>query len=504
MMGKVQKSEAKLFYTDFSLDGRVGANHPLRSIRQLIDFNFVRSEVGELYGAVGNSSVDPAVILKLVFLLFYENVKSERALMDQLPLRLDWLWFCGYDLDEKTPNHSVLSKARRRWGLEVFAEFFERVLRQCIDAGLVDGQVVHIDSSMIDANASKDKLRVELRQIGANLYDNLESQCEEPAGQPKQANSEGQEDAFGPHKRVNPVDPDARLGKKYGKSTLGYKEHRAIDDRCGIITGTVTTAANVNDSEVMVKTLWEHETNTKTQSRTVVADKGYGVIENYRYLHHRGTDSCIPHQRRAHKKGKFCHEKFRYDKEHDCYLCPAGEKLHKANKGVSKRAYSYRCPRETCQACDYFSDCVTSERRGRLVTRNIDTDYIEWADSCLSRAIRCRLQGRRRYKAEGSFADAVNNHNFKRARWRGFVAMRIQSLMIAAVQNLRKLLRYWPLNAAKTASAAGRTAVLQLYRLVKCFAELETRRHNSSALAISIDCTLMETKSQSGPLGNRP
>lgn len=504
MMGKVQKSQPKLFYTKFSLERRIGANHPLRRIKQLIDFDFVRSEVAELYGVVGNASVDPAVIMKLVFLLFYENVKSERALMDQLALRLDWLWFCGYDLDEKTPNHSVLSKARRRWGLDVFARFFEQVLEQCIDSGLVDGKVVHIDSSMIEANASKDKLRVELRQLGANLYDNLESQCEEPAEQSKQADSKGQGDDFGPQKRVNPVDPDARLGKKYGKSTLGYKEHRAIDDRCGIITATVTTAANVNDSEVMVKTLWEHETNTKTQSRTVVADKGYGVIENYRYLHDRGTDSCIPHQRRAHKKGKFCYEKFRYDKEHDCYICPAGEKLHKAHEGVSKRAYSYRCSRETCQGCDYFSDCVTSERRGRLVTRNIDADYIEWADSCLSRADRRRLQGRRRYKAEGSFADAANNHNFKRARWRGFVRMRIQSLMIAAVQNLRKLLRHWALNAARTASAAGKTAILQLYRLLKCFAELKIRCHNCSATAISIDCALMETKTQSGLLGNTP
>ncbi len=59
-----------------------------------------------------------------MFLLFYENIKSERALLRQLPLRLDWLWFCGYDLDEATPDHSVLSKARNRWGSEIFEGFF--------------------------------------------------------------------------------------------------------------------------------------------------------------------------------------------------------------------------------------------------------------------------------------------------------------------------------------------------------------------------------------------
>ena len=93
---------------------------PLRKIKQLVDFDFIRSQVTDCYGNNGNQSVDPAVILKLMFLLFYENVSSERVLMRKLPLRMDWLWFCDYDLDENTPDHSVLSKARRRWGTDVY------------------------------------------------------------------------------------------------------------------------------------------------------------------------------------------------------------------------------------------------------------------------------------------------------------------------------------------------------------------------------------------------
>ncbi len=101
---------------------------PLHKIKQLVDFNFIRSQVADMYGNNGISSIDPAVILKLIFLLFYENVKSERALMRKLPLRMDWLWFCDYDLDEDTPDHSVLSKARSRWGTEVFESFFMNIL----------------------------------------------------------------------------------------------------------------------------------------------------------------------------------------------------------------------------------------------------------------------------------------------------------------------------------------------------------------------------------------
>ncbi|OHB62546.1 MAG: hypothetical protein A2168_06790 [Planctomycetes bacterium RBG_13_50_24] len=75
--------------------------------------------------------------------------------------------------------------------------------------------------------------------------------------------------------------------------------------------------------------------------------------------------------------------------------------------------------------------------------RNIDDEYIEWADRCLSRHEHHHLLGRRKYRAEGSFADASNNHGYKRARFRGIAKVQIQNLMIAAVQNIRKLLGYF-------------------------------------------------------------
>jgi IS5 family transposase len=73
-----------------------------------------------------------------MLLLVPYNVRSERELMDTLGERLDWLWFLGFDLDTEIPNHIVLSKARRRWGEEAFRSFYERVVWQCVESGLVD------------------------------------------------------------------------------------------------------------------------------------------------------------------------------------------------------------------------------------------------------------------------------------------------------------------------------------------------------------------------------
>src|SRR5437667_2459433 len=157
MMGQ-HKSEPQLFNYAVNLDKRLRANHPLRQVKAAIDFSFAREEVAHCYGRNGNESVPPEVILKMMFLLFFDDIKSERELMEVIGERLDYLWFLDYGLDDQVPDHSVLSKARARWGQEVFESLFVRTVSQCVEAGLVDGSKLHVDASLIDANASKESV----------------------------------------------------------------------------------------------------------------------------------------------------------------------------------------------------------------------------------------------------------------------------------------------------------------------------------------------------------
>ena len=116
----------------------------------------------------------------MLLLIFY-NVRSERELMDTISERIDWLWFLGYDLDSEIPNHSVLSKARKKWGSEVFKSFFERIVIQCVEAGLVEGSKIFMDSSLIDANASNESV-LDTKFLKHQLHENywkLEARLEE-------------------------------------------------------------------------------------------------------------------------------------------------------------------------------------------------------------------------------------------------------------------------------------------------------------------------------------
>lgn len=440
MMGPRQRREGKLFYAGVDLDERVRSDHPLRAIAAAVDFGAVRADVRALYGVRGNPSVDPAVLMKLMFLLFYEQVPSERALMAQLSERLDWLWFCGYDLDDEVPDHSVISKARRRWGPEVFAAQFGRVLGQCVEAGLVDGRVVHVDSSLIAANADLRRLVPLLRTTGERLYGQLEKvsgEGELPVAQQEPSETPSEAERV---PRVSQTDPDARLMTKNGRTVLGYKDHRAVDDRCGIITATETTDAARADGSMLETVLDRHEANTGTAAETVAADKAYGTGENYHTLRGRQVQPCIPHAGRAGRPGCFPPERFAYDREHDEYVCPAGERLRRSDRKPVKGGYRYYTGRGVCGRCPLKAQC-TKGRRRQIVRHQYQED-IEWADAALGSGRRAQLRRRRMHRMEGSFGDAAARHGFKQARWRGVENVRLQNLLIATIQNVRKLVKY--------------------------------------------------------------
>jgi transposase len=149
-----EDSQVPVWSYRVNLDKRVRSDHPLRRIRAALDLSFVRKAVAHSYGRKGNKSVPPEVIMRMMLLLFLDDIKSERELMRIIPERLDYLWFLGYQLDDQIPDHSVLSKARKRWGKEVFVTLFSRVVQQCVEAGLVEGRKIHVDASLVDADAN--------------------------------------------------------------------------------------------------------------------------------------------------------------------------------------------------------------------------------------------------------------------------------------------------------------------------------------------------------------
>ena len=156
MMGIKERDFAPL--ENVSLEELVPQDNFYRRLEDKLDLSFVRELVRDRYASVGRSSVDPVVFFKLQLVLFFEDLRSERELMRVVADRLSIRWYLGYDLSEPLPDHSSLTRIRERYGLEVFRRFFERIVEECFEAGLVRGQELFFDSTKVKANADIDSL----------------------------------------------------------------------------------------------------------------------------------------------------------------------------------------------------------------------------------------------------------------------------------------------------------------------------------------------------------
>jgi transposase len=468
MMGVQQPPQSSLFYTGINIEKRIRSNHPLRKVNELIDFDFAYNEVKDLYGSNGNVSVPPPVILKLMLLLVFYNVRSERELIETLPERIDWLWFLGYDFDSGIPNHSVLSKARKKWGVDIFQGFFERIVRQCVEAGLVDGRKIFVDSSLVDANASNNSV-LDTRNLKHQLHKNykkLEARLEERAESSDPSSSHDKKN----NRYISSTDPDAALVNR-GKAKLSYQVHRAVDGKHEIITATDAAPGDVNEAHLMLPLLENHEETTEIKAETVVADSKYGTIDNFLACHDHGIKAHIPDLRdvavsRIAKTDIFLEDRFSYDPASDTYTCPAGVQLKPKSLHIARQSRDYGAPKKACAACQLREQC-TKNKAGRTIKRHLRQDVLERMRA-ISRSANARYDIKtRQHLMERSFAKSTR-YGFDKARWRGLWRMRVQEYLTCAVQNIQVLIAH----ASKPRKAAAVRLLVVQRAVVKAFGSL--------------------------------
>ena len=445
MMGHQPKVQKKLFYSKFNLDDRVRKDHILRKISTHIDFDFIYKEVEATYGDKGNVSVPPPVLLKMMLLLILYNVRSERELINTIPERLDWLWFLGYDIDDPIPHHSVLSKARARWGTEAFKHFFERIVWQCVEAGLVDGQKLFMDGCMIQADASNNSVvnKESLTRYLNKSYQTLESRLEE-----QNRDSDDDDDpkpGAANKKHISTTDPDAavsRVGK--GKPKLKYQVHRAVDDKNEIITATELTTGSVNEAHRLQSLLKTHHQNTGRKAQVCVGDSKYGTIENYLFCFDYGIKGHFESFEKVRRgsgrqKGIYPKEQFTYDRDLDQFTCPAGQILKKIKYYPLRQHFEYRTSPKLCKACDQSKRCTRSSL-GRSLKRHLRQDDLDIMLAQKNSAEAKRDIHIRQHLMERTFARGCR-YGLKRARWRRLWRVQIQEYLTAAIQNIMVYIR---------------------------------------------------------------
>lgn len=464
--------EPQLFY-NVSLEKLVPKDHLVRRLAAVLDLSWIRPATARLYSHTGRRSIDPVVVAKLLLLGYFYNIDSERQLMRDVQVNLAYRWYLGYDLDEEIPDHSILSKARRRLGTAFFEQLFEFILGRCQDARLVAGDNVLIDSTIVQADASLDSLST-LRYRPAEYWQQLEQQAEPESDSQDSDRHLGQkrprQDRTSDRKHST-TDPDASLYRRRGREPkLAYKTHIVADSDNGVITAVATSSAAADDTSAVPELLESHERRCGRPIRAV-ADQLYGSQDCLGYLQDRGIETVIGQRKGGNRHGGFDKSLFEYDPDHDCYRCPAGEILRRRRTDKSNNKAFYSCDRAVCGQCRLGEQCIPCAWPDgfRQVTR-FDTGYVERAQAaCASKEGR-RLLKKRQTCIEGLFGQAKSQHGLDRARLRGLPKMHIQGLLTAIVLNIKKLLAaVYRLKAVVCCGGSGKFGdilVLIIHRLL--------------------------------------
>jgi len=475
-----------------SLEDLVPPSHFYRHLEHTLDLGFVRDLVRGTYAGIGRPSIDPVVFFKLQLILFFEGLRSERQLMRVVADRLSLRWYLGYDLSEALPDHSSLTRIRERYGVAVFRRFFEAIVEQCLAAGLVGGNELFIDSTDVDANAAIDSLhpRFAVEAHLARLFaEKDESGGDDTGGESgpprlpvaltEEARAElakraadrhdwigemGRTDrtrTSGPYRRTSdyrasPTDPDASPLRPGGSGVrLGYHDHYVVDGgKARIILTALVTPAEVQDNQPAIDLLWHARFRWKLHPRQVTADTKYGTVENIVAIEDQHMRAYVPLSAVGRKPGLFRDTDFVYNPAADTYRCPGKETLRFISQCERTQRRVYEAPPTACAVCSLRAHCTTSQR-GRRIGRSLDAEYLERVRGYHEMEAYATAMRQRKVWVEPLFAEAKAWHGLRRFRLRGLEKTNIQAQLIAAGQNLKRLLsaegwgrRPWPCGAA--------------------------------------------------------
>jgi transposase len=498
MQGRKQYQE-KLF-TTFQLSDRVPSDNLYRKLNSTLDFHFLYKHTAHYYGTEGQESIDPIVFFKLMLVGYLENLASDRRIITTASMRMDILFFIGYDIDESLPWHSTLSRTRQLYGEEAFRELFKRVLKQCIDKGMVAGRRQAVDSALIKANASMDSILEKEILDDADAYsqellNNEEEQTktvttekknkvdqhhrwktkayhgqpgsrskylnESKAGFEKEKSGDNKDEMrakfLSNHTHYSTTDPDARIAVKPGKPRqFNYLAQTSVDTAHHVITHIHAAYADKKDSQCLSDVIIGLKENLQPQGLTVeqlLADTGYSSGEALKALEQNNIIGYIPNF------GKYKPERdgFTYHKEQDYYSCPQGKQIlfKKVKSNNGHLAKEYRSSRKDCGPCPLRSSCIGKSPEKKIVD-TIDKPYYDTMHHRLQTSYARSMKKLRQSTVEPVLGTLINFLGMKRINTRGIKLANKCMLMAAIAYNLKKMMKFK--TQRPNAAMAGLTA----------------------------------------------
>lgn len=459
MQGK--KAHQESLFIQFQLSDYVPADNFYRRLKGMLDLDFLYQTTSKYYGKEGQKSIDPVVFMKLMLVGYLENINSDRRIITSSGMRMDILYFLGYNLGEELPWHSTLSRTRKLFGEKVFLDFFKQVLKLCIDKGLISGKRQAVDSALIPANASKHSMierivmedaSVFSRELNDNIADvSVKQEGPEDNNNKNDQEKKGKKAAPKNQTHYSPSDPDARLTTKPGKPMrLYYRAQMSVDTASHFITYIQAFKGNETDNTSLPAMLPQIVANLSgahvSLPEEILADTGYSSGKAIRALTANKLKGYIPNP--GSYKSSREDEGFTYDDEYDRYICLMGVKLPfrriesaHGEPTVLKKIYESNI--SDCKNCPFKEICANKKGFKKLVD-SADKPLYEYMRQRVESPKGKQMKSLRSSTVEPVFGSLINYTGLRRINTKGLKQANKGLLTAAAAYNIKKLLAYKP------------------------------------------------------------
>jgi transposase len=453
-----------------SLDQYVSREHPVRAYDAFVDALDFRELGIELdYRKVGNSEYDPRCMLKLLLYGYSYGVKSSRKLEREVHNNLSFIWL----MRQLRPDHKTIAEFRRK-NKQALEKALSLCARLCLNLGLIEGNVLFLDSTKLRANAGKRNVHKktwyqgQLKEIDERIkrlldecdqVDKSESHCTSFVAMPKKLaqakklkesienalaefSERGDKTKDGKERKVNRIDPKSVVVKSPQGTHCGYSMQSVVDDQNGLIAHT-DVVSEPNDSNQLAVQICGAEADLGRECKMACADAGYSDIVEIEKLESAGKTVVVPSQIQAlHGEiGPFDKSRFAFDAESDCYLCPEGHRLiFRRFKDKARQKKDYRIEKPLiCRSCRHFGAC-TESKQGRTVTRHILEELRETVSRRFEEPEIGEIYKRRKARVEHPFGFIKKILGFGQFFLRGLDGVRAEASILATYFNLRRMI----------------------------------------------------------------
>jgi transposase len=390
-----------------SLDDYIAEDNSIRIVDAFVDklilkdLGFDRADPSD----TGRPGYLPATMLKIYIYGYLNRIQSSRRLERESYRNVELIWLTG----RLMPSFKTIADFRKD-NKKAIRRVCTEFVGVCWEFGLFSATLVAIDGSKFKAVNSRDKnftkksIKRRLKKTQANIDRYLamldQADQEEPEirevtalelkqkiasmeAKMEQLKAHEAEVEAHPDSQVSLTDPDARsMMKAGGGSTVGYNVQTAVDIKHHLIAAHEVTNATTDRGQ-LASMADQAAAALEAESLTVIADPGYYKGEEIADCYASGIKALVPKvdTTGSKAKGQYSKADFRYDAEHNEYICPAGQRLTYRFDSVEKGKTLWIYETNQCTTCPLQSKCTTS--KAKRIKRWEKEEILDAADALL-------------------------------------------------------------------------------------------------------------------------